>query len=368
MRPDDFDFDLPRGAIAERPSGERDKSRLFVLHREGGFEHRLFSDLPEYLSKGDLLLLNDSRVFPARLTALKPTGGKIDILLVRKAGPLTWEVLCRDRFAGLVSVGGAVRAEVWAEQGDAGEDPGAPGHAERPRKFLRFLPEQDTEDRQIIWQHGLMPLPPYIRRAPDSSDRERYQTVYAEKEGSIAAPTAGLHFTRDLLNSLEARGVLLRTVTLHVGIGTFRPITSRTVDAHRMDAEYFDFDASVLDDITAVKASGHAVMAVGTTATRAVEAVMAGRYRSCGPEQAPAGEGGGSSLKGAIRGMTDLFIRPGHTFRAVDRLVTNFHLPRSTPLMLASALCGREKLMRAYNEAITEGYRFFSYGDAMLIL
>jgi S-adenosylmethionine:tRNA ribosyltransferase-isomerase len=365
MRLSDFDFELPRGAIAERPSGERDKSRLLVVRRDGTLEHRLFSDLPEYLSQGDLLLLNNTKVFPARVTALKPTGGTIDILLVKKVDPVTWEVLCRSTFNGPVTVGGAVEAELWTERQVMEE--GA-GQAERARKFMRFLPGLGTEVRDVIGRHGLMPLPPYIRRKPDSSDRERYQTVYAEKEGSIAAPTAGLHFTRSLLDALEARGVIVRALTLHVGIGTFRPITCDEVEAHKMDAEYFDLGWSVPDDIRAVKASGRRVCAVGTTATRAIEAVAVNRYRPCRSEHAPPEDQEGVGLNGTIRGWTDLFIRPGYSFKAVDSLITNFHLPRSTPLMLASALCGRERLLGAYNEAITKGYRFFSYGDAMLIL
>jgi S-adenosylmethionine:tRNA ribosyltransferase-isomerase len=368
MRLNDFDFDLPPGAIAERPSSERDRSRLLVVSRDGTLDHRRFSDLPEYLSQGDLLLLNNSKVFPARLTARKPTGGKIDLLLVKRVGPVTWEVLSRSNFTGPVTVGGAVRAELWDESDHTEGDQAGAGRGERPRRFLRFAPGQGVEDREVIEKYGLMPLPPYIRRAPDSSDRERYQTVYAEREGSIAAPTAGLHFTRGLLGALETRGVLVRTLTLHVGVGTFRPITSDTVEDHSMDAEYFDLPTSVLHDIGAVKASGRRVMTVGTTATRAIEAVAVNRYRPCRLEYAPPEDWEADGLNGTIRGWTDLFIRPGHSFKAVDSLITNFHLPRSTPLMLASALCGRERLLGAYNEAITKGYRFFSYGDAMLIL
>jgi S-adenosylmethionine:tRNA ribosyltransferase-isomerase len=207
----------------------------------------------------------------------------------------------------------------------------------------------------MVWKYGNMPLPPYIKRLPDEMDKVTYQTVYARKEGSIAAPTAGLHFTQSLLEQIKYRGILVRELTLHVGIGTFRPIRTETVDDHRMDDEFFDIDSTVLSEIKETKDAGRRVVAVGTTTTRAIEGYMSGRC-SVAPRN------------GKLQGRTDIFIYPGYTFKVVDSIVTNFHLPRSTPLMLASAICGFHKLLRAYREAITRGYRFLSYGDAMLIL
>lgn len=346
MKTADFDFYLPKDLIALRPSEKRDNSRLLVLHRDGTVGHRRFSDIVEYLNEGDMLLLNNTKVFPARIIAAKPSGGKTDILLVREIdGDGTWEVMCRGRFSGIVDIGNDIKAEVRTEKTENGR-----------RKFLRFLNIKPSEVKDMLWQYGYMPLPPYINRMPDEGDKQRYQTVYAENQGSIAAPTAGLHFTEDLLNRIKAKGVHVEALTLHVGAGTFKPIKTESLEEHKMDPEYFEIKMSLIEKIERVRESDSRIITVGTTATRAVEGFMSGIYQRCG------------SLNGFLHGYTDIFICPGYKFKAVDSLVTNFHLPCSTPLMLASAFCSFEKLLNAYKEAIAMGYRFFSYGDAMLIL
>ena len=362
MRTSDFDFSLPRRFIAERPSEERDGSRLLVLHRDGGIEHRRFADIADYLNAGDMLLLNNTKVFPARIIGTKPSGGKIDILLVRETDrDGAWRILCKGRAQGPVTVLGGVRAEIRAEKGESGET----------EKFLEFTDIGPSALYDLLWRYGCMPLPPYIRRKPDDEDKRRYQTVYAEKQGSIAAPTAGLHFTGELLGRIEAKGVAIKALTLHVGSGTFKPVKAETLDEHLMDPEYFEIDPSLPDEIRSVKGAGRRLITVGTTATRAIEGLMSGRYKRIEtPPPQPALAKGGSRLRDAapIRGCTDIFIRPGYEFRAVDSLITNFHLPRSTPLMLVAAISDYSMVAKAYKEAIAMDYRFFSYGDAMLIL
>ncbi len=337
MKVSDFDFDLPPGLIADRPSMPRDSCRLLVLHRDDHIEHRTFSDLPEYLDDGDVLLVNNTKVFPARLTAAKRTGGKLDILFVREEEPGVWEVLTRERYTGQVFLAGMPLGEMFEG------------------KHLTI--RQDNDLRITLWKEGLMPLPPYIRRRPDEADRESYQTVYAEREGSIAAPTAGLHFTDALIEKLREKGVIVCFLTLHVGTGTFKPIRVADLEEHVMDEESFELDSVLPGRITRAKESGRRLVAVGTTTTRAIEGFLSGRYRDGAP-----------SSDGAVRGSTDIFIYPGYRFRVVDSLITNFHLPGSTPLMLTSALAGRKRLLSAYDRAISLKYRFFSYGDAMLIL
>lgn len=336
MKVSDFDFPLPQSLIAERPAPRRDGSRLMVLGRDGGIEHRRFYDLPEYLEEGDMLLLNRTRVLPFRLRGVKPTGGRLDILLVRNIAGDRWEILSTGKYTGPLAFSGKLTAEI---------------HGGRTADLA-----YSGDLKEILWEAGEMPLPPYIRRGPNGMDKERYQTVYARDDGSIAAPTAGLHFTGELLSAIEAKGVLVRYLTLHVGKGTFAPIRTDSVQDHVMEPEFFEIERGMVSEIKGLKGR---LVAVGTTATRAVEGFMAGRYSSIR-------NGGNGS--GHFAGSTDIFIYPGSGFRAVTSLVTNFHLPRSTPLMLASALCGREKLLAAYAEAVREKYRFFSYGDAMLIL
>lgn len=341
MKTADYDFPLPEEAIAYNPVGKRDSSRLMVLHRDGGIEHKLFHDLPLFLNRGDLLLINNSKVFPARLTGYKSDGESFEILLVSEISKGFWKVMTRGRFTGSVTLAGGTTVLISAG---------------------RTAAFQKTVDvRKLAWESGSMPLPPYIRRPADETDKERYQTVYAEVEGSIAAPTAGLHFTRELLNTIASKGVSVRSVTLHVGIGTFRPVKVQDIEDHRMDEEFFEMEASLISEIEQTKKSGNRVIAVGTTTTRTIEGYL-GNICSVFPSAQPA------SLNGYIKGSTDIFIYEGYSFRAIDSLITNFHLPGSTPLMLAAALAGRENLLNAYGVALSEKYRFFSYGDAMLVL
>ena len=335
MKVADFDFFLPDGLIAKRPLNERAHSRLLVLHRDGTVEHKKFSDLLSYLNHGDMLLINNTKVFPARLTGYKQTGGKLEILLVREKENDVWEVLSRGRYTGSLKISEELQADLY------------------DGRTARFTCSGNFMD--IIWKYGNMPLPPYIKRTPDESDKERYQTIYAKEEGSIAEPTAGLHFTENLLKEITSKGVVMRELTLHVGTGTFRPMRSKKVTEHSMDPEYFEIDNELISEIKKIKHSGKKIFSVGTTTTRAIEGYMSWKSDA-------------TSQNGKLAGMTDIFIYPDYRFKVVDSLITNFHLPRSTPLLLASALCGWENLMKAYAEAISRRYRFFSYGDAMLIV
>jgi S-adenosylmethionine:tRNA ribosyltransferase-isomerase len=352
MKVTDLDFVLPESLIALRPVLPRDSCRLLVLHRDGSVEHTRFSHLPAFLHEGDLLLLNDTKVFPARLTATKKTGGRIELLLVKEIEPRLWEVLAREKYTGSVLISEELSGELREGRSlrISVHPTGTVHHGGETPDFM-----------EAVWRAGSMPLPPYIKRKPDETDKEWYQTVYAEHVGSIAAPTAGLHFTDGLIAGLERKGVLVRFLTLHVGTGTFRPVRVTHVKAHSMDEEYFEIDRSLMDTIARVKGSGKRVIAVGTTTTRAVEGFASNRWK-------PAGENGNPSKRGYVQGLSDIFIYPGYTFKVVDSLITNFHLPRSTPLMLTSALCGVRNLMNAYHSALSLGYRFFSYGDAMLVL
>ncbi len=335
MRTDSFDFSLPDELIAQKPLKERDSCRLMVLHKKGEVEHRIFADLTNYLSEGDLLILNDTKVFPARLTGYKPSGDRLDILLVKEITPGKWEIMSLGGYTGSLVITGDINAEV--EKG----------------KTATFALKGDL--RKIIWKLGKMPLPLYIKRETTDSDIDWYQTVYANREGSIAAPTAGLHFTETLLERIRDMGVKVRYITLHVGVGTFRPVRVDNIINHKMDSEYFEISTSLLSEIEDNRRNGKKVIAVGTTSTRAIEGSLNGR------EQFPGNNG-------SISGATDIFIYPGYEFRAIDSLLTNFHLPGSTPILLSSAIAGKENLLKAYEKAISMQYRFFSYGDAMLIL
>lgn len=330
METRDFDFELPEDLVALEPAATRDHSRLLVLRR-GGLEDRCFYDLPSFLNEGDLLLLNNTKVLPVRFVGKKPTGGELDVLLVRKLAPGRWKGLWKSRYTGPLEVSERLSLEL------------------REDKEVQVL--SDKSDTDIA---GLMPLPPYIKRKPHEGDRERYQTVYAEKGFSIAAPTAGLHFTEELLEKIDRKGVLIRKITLNVGKGTFIPVKAARIEEHRMEEEEFEFSEGILSDMKRVKARGGKIFAVGTTTVRAIEGYLSGKAKNI-------------HLNGLIKGSTDIFISPGYRFKAIDCLITNFHLPRSTPLMLASALAGRENLLRAYAHAVSSLYRFFSYGDAMLI-
>lgn len=350
MKTSDFDFHLPDELIAQSPLAERDASRLLVLRKDGGPpEHRSFRDLPELLAPGDLLVLNDAKVIPARLRGAKvESGGKVELLLcdplVPNAGRAAWRCM------------------------------GGSSKPLRPGKHLRFADEAGSLDAEILAVHeggfvdvafeadpdafldrldqlGELPLPPYMNRAPEEADRERYQTIYARERGAVAAPTAGLHFTDAIFERLRERGIATAAVTLHVGPGTFLPVRADDVSEHRMHAERFHVPAATAEAIARTRAAGGRVVAVGTTALRTLESA--------------------ANEDGTVRpgpGVSELFVTPGYRFRAIDALVTNFHLPRSTLVMLVSALAGRERLLAAYAEAVEKRYRFYSYGDAMLVL
>jgi S-adenosylmethionine:tRNA ribosyltransferase-isomerase len=335
MKVADFDFFLLEELIAKRPLKQRDNSKLLVLHRDGMVEHSRFSDLPAYLNPGDMLLINNTKVLPARLMGYKKTGGILEILLIREKKDNVWEVLSKGSYTGKLKISD----ELYAVLKDG--------------KMASFEHSGDLMD--IIRKCGNMPLPPYIRRLPDAFDKERYQTVYAKEEGSIAAPTAGLHFTERLLKEIISKGIVVRELTLHVGVGTFRPIRAEHAEEHFMEPEYFDIERNLIFEIERTKSAGNRIVAVGTTTTRAIEGFISGISKVI-------------TQNGRLQGKTDIFIYPGYRFKIVDSLITNFHLPKSTPLMLASALCGWEKLLKSYEEAMRAKYRFFSYGDAMLIL
>ncbi len=341
MKTSDLTFELPNGAIALRPLKDRSSSRLMVVQSGSEFSisHARFSDLLGILREGDLLVLNNSKVIPARLRVRKTTGGVIDLILVRPDAQGRWEILCKGSYTGDVLIGNETIGYISICK-------------DTHTKTMTFY----GDIKKVIEQYGLMPLPPYIKRPPDEADRLDYQTVYAAKEGSIAAPTAGLHFTQKLLDQLRQKGIDIEYLTLHVGIGTFMPVSSEDITAHRMEEERFEVSCSLIDKIRQYRSVGKRVIAVGTTTTRTLEGIFSDRY--C---QFP-------SLNGTLYGSTDIFIYPGYRFKAIDGLITNFHLPKSTPLMLVSALLGIEKTREIYGIAIQEGYRFFSYGDAMLIL
>lgn len=345
----DFDYDLPPASIAQEPAARRDAARLLRLGREdGAIAHHRFADLRTLLPDDCVLVLNDTRVVPARLRGRKSTGGKVELLLVRRLSDAaqTWRVICKgagnQRAGDRVTLAGDLRAEWVAAPADGAG-------------VVRFFSDtgSDADVARLLELHGEAPLPPYIKRppGPGAADRARYQTVYARAPGAVAAPTAGLHFTPELLAALERDGVTLCFVTLHVGPGTFQPVRTDRVEAHRMAAEAYDIGPTAAQTVNAAKARGRKVIAVGTTTTRTLEAAARhdGRVRPGADE-------------------TDLFIYPSFRFRVVDGLLTNFHLPRSTLLLLVSALAGREPVLHAYAEAVRRGYRFYSYGDAMLIV
>jgi S-adenosylmethionine:tRNA ribosyltransferase-isomerase len=342
MKTSDFDYHLPETCIAQTPIEPRDSSRLLVLHRKTGkLEHRIFNKVGEYLNPGDLLVLNQTRVIPARIYARKPTGGKAELLLLRKRNDLTWECLVGGkglRIGSTMSINEGPQAEV-VEILDGSE------------RLVKFSEPIEPYFPKV----GHVPLPPYIHEKLD--DPERYQTVYAHELGSAAAPTAGLHFTPRLLDELQAKGVKIAYVTLHVGLDTFAPVTEDDPGEHKIHTEWCELPQDAADAINATNAAGGRVIAVGTTSVRTLEsAVEQSSIKNC------------KSQIANFTGPTSLFILPGHQFKIVDAMITNFHLPRSTLIMLVSAFAGREKILETYQIAIREGYRFYSFGDATLIL
>ena len=336
----DYDFALPPGRIAQEAVEPRDASRLMVVHRDSGrIEHRVFRDIVEYLAPGDALVLNTTRVLHARLLGVRPSGAPAEVLLLRPHGDGWWEAMVHPgaklKPGRLVTVAELLRVEIGAR-------------TERGTRLVRLVTE--LPERDAIAAFGHVPLPPYITRRDTDADAARYQTVYAREMGSVAAPTAGLHFTPELLARIEACGVRRAEVVLHVGAGTFKPVEAEELTGHVMHGEWYELGAAAARLLDDTRARGGAVCAVGTTTVRTLESGWAdGRYR-------------------AGTGETTIFVHPPRVPQAVDRMVTNFHLPRSTLIMLVAAFAGYELTMHAYREAIAGGYRFYSYGDAMLVL
>lgn len=350
----DFDYELPEELIAQHPPGRRDASRMLVLSRaEARWRDGSFSEFPSELHEGDCVVVNNTRVFPARLVGRRePTGGRVEVLLVRRREDLggeTWEALARpgrrlDAGARLTFGDGRLKAEVLSRTDDGA------------RRVVRFETSDTGGDfAALLEEFGRMPLPPYIKRegedlASRDEDRERYQTVYAASPGAIAAPTAGLHFTSEVFERLRARGVRVAELTLHVGYGTFAPVRAEDLSSHSVAPESFEISAEAADTLNETRARGRRIVAVGTTTVRALESSADERGRVS-----------------AGRGETGLTITPGYSFRAVDAMLTNFHLPRSSLLVLVSAFAGRELVLAAYRHAVSARYRFYSYGDCMLV-
>ncbi|MEG1002918.1 MAG: tRNA preQ1(34) S-adenosylmethionine ribosyltransferase-isomerase QueA [Clostridium sp.] len=340
MKVSDFDFYLPEELIAQHPLEKRDSSRLMVLDKKTGeIEHKIFKDIINYLNEGDTLVLNNTRVMPARLIGEKEeTGGKIEFLLLKRLEGDKWECLAKPgktaKPGRRFSFGeGKLKCEVKEV-------------LETGNRVIEF--EYDGIFEEVLDSLGEMPLPPYIHERLE--DSERYQTVYSKEKGSAAAPTAGLHFTEELLNDIKAKGVNIAYVTLHVGLGTFRPVKAETIDEHVMHSEFYQVSEETANIINKTKENGGKIISVGTTSTRTLETISDenGRVKECS-------------------GWTNIFIYPGYKFKIVDNLITNFHLPESTLIMLVSTLAGKEHVLNAYNEAVKEKYRFFSFGDAMFI-
>lgn len=341
MKTSEFDYDLPESSIAQEPAPQRDSSRLMVIYRKKpDIEHRLFKDLPDYLNSGDILVINDTKVIPARLLGKKvPSGANIEILLLKSLDSCRWEVLARP--------GKKVKINDELVFGDKLFSGRITGYTDAGGRVIEFFFEGNFDD--LLQNTGEMPLPPYIKKY--TGDPQRYQTIYARRKGSVAAPTAGLHFTEELLEKVQKKGVTLKTIILHIGLGTFRPVSAEDITTHQMHSEYFEVSADTAYAVNLAREKGGRVVALGTTTVRCLETA--------------ARKDGHLS---AASGWTDLFIYPGYRFKIVDSMITNFHLPRSTLLMMVSAFAGSEKILSAYRLAVREKYRFFSFGDAMLIL
>ena len=336
MKTSDFDYHLPESSIAQTPAEPRDSSRLLVLCRDTGeLEHRIFRDMADYLRAGDLLVLNQTRVIPARIYARKETGGRVEILLLRQRDELTWEAL----------VGGKGLRVGKMMQVEDGPEARILEILDGSERLIRFSEAIEPYFSKV----GNVPLPPYIHEK--LTDPERYQTVYAKEPGSAAAPTAGLHFTPRLLEELQVKGVRITYVTLHVGLDTFAPVTENNPEEHKIHSEWCELSQETAHLINQTKKSGGRVIAGGTTSVRTLESAAVGR-----------------DIISSYEGPTSLFILPGYEFKVVDVMITNFHLPKSSLIMLVSAFAGREKILETYETAINEGYRFYSFGDAMLIL
>ncbi|WP_163329051.1 tRNA preQ1(34) S-adenosylmethionine ribosyltransferase-isomerase QueA [Desulfurobacterium thermolithotrophum] len=342
MKVSDFDYELPKELIAKFPVEPRDSSRLMVLNKKTGkIEHRIFKDIVEYLKAGDVLVINDTKVIPARLFGKLDTGGKVEILLVRQPGLNTWEVMAKP--ARKLKKG---RKIYFDEELEAV----VKKYSGEGKRIIEFVIKSNKDFMEKLEEIGHIPLPPYIEREEKPEDREKYQTVFARKEGAVAAPTAGLHFTTELLENLKSKGIIIKNITLHVGPGTFKPVKVENVEDHQMDYETYYVPEDTAIEINRAKEEGRRVIAVGTTVTRTLES---------------AADESGKVKRG--EDSTNLFIYPGYKFKVIDALITNFHLPRSTLLMLVSAFAGKERILNAYKEAVRKCYRFYSYGDAMFI-
>ena len=339
MRTDDFDFYLPEKLIAQTPLEKRDSSKLLVLDKEtGDIKHESFSNIIDYLNEGDVLVLNDTKVMPARILGAKiDTGAVIELLMLKEIEKDTWEVLSkpakRIKIGTIVKFSDKLKAECV-------------GLGEEGIRIFKFI--YDGIFYEILDELGEMPLPPYIHEK--LKDKDRYQTVYAKNIGSAAAPTAGLHFTKELMKKIKDKGIKIEYITLHVGLGTFRPVSVEDVTNHKMHSEFYQMNESTAKVLNEAKKNNNRIISVGTTSTRTLETIinLYGEFKECS-------------------GWTDIFIYPGYEFKAITSLITNFHLPKSTLIMLVSALAGKENIMNAYNEAVKNEYRFFSFGDSMFI-
>ena len=339
MKTDDFDFYLPENLIAQTPLEKRDSSKMLVLDKEtGNIEHQSFSNIIDYLNEGDVLVLNDTKVMPARILGTKEdTGAVIELLMLKEIEKDTWEVLSKP--AKRIKIGTIVK---FSDKLKAR----CIGIGEEGIRIFKFI--YNGIFYEILDELGEMPLPPYIHEK--LKDKDRYQTVYAKNIGSAAAPTAGLHFTKELMNKIKEKGIKIVYITLHVGLGTFRPVSVEDVTSHKMHSEFYQMDEKTANVLNEAKKNNNRIISVGTTSTRTLETIMNlyGEFKECS-------------------GWTDIFIYPGYKFKAINALITNFHLPKSTLIMLVSALAGKDKIMKAYIEAVENEYRFFSFGDSMFI-